>query len=37
MKNIANRYIIDNSDTFDIIVAGDLKKVREFDYYMKKT
>ena len=37
MKNIANRYTIDNSDTFDLLVAGDLKKVREFDYYMKKT
>ena len=36
MKNIANRYTLDNSDTFDVVVATDLKKVREFDFFMKK-
>jgi len=36
MKNIANRYTLDNSDTFDIVVATDLKKVRDFDFCMKK-
>lgn len=37
MKNIANRYSIDRTDEFDLIVAQDLKKIREFDYFMKLT